>query len=891
MKSHKQRSDMQRQRSDGQQRPDAQRRSDMQQQRSDGQQRPDAQRRSDMQRQHSDGQHCSDVRSGRAGVPSRRSVPRLPRWAWPLLALPFLGALPSQAAWIDPQLQHLLAFRDGRLPIDAPFAPASVRQDHVRLYVTFKRTPSAADLRGLERQGVGFTRLEGSAGPAHVGLIYGVKVPWSLLPALERDPRIDRLEAVERRGRVPTMDLSMPEIQADTQRVIPQAGADGLTGRGQVIADFDTSVDLYHPALFKPDGGLYSWIDADEDGKFTPGIDAVDLNGDGKVNQGETLRLQENALFDVQYGPLIDGFLDADQDWLYADTDNDGKRDYGTTEKFGEKDLAYGEPLFIVDDEDGDNDLSPGEPLIRLGTSKVVAAMDGTGSGTVHTRGTNLLTLTPDPYPHGTSVADILLGDLSGRRFVGVAPEAELLAIDYEGKSFDIVSAMSWAKGQSADVMMYEFGNWTSEFLDGSSALEQAITNMASSGIPQVCPAGNIGQNNKHGKVLVPAGGNAIAVFFVDGTFAPTVTYLTGLWRQSLPKLRFDLVFISSDGVSSDPSITAIAGSTKSNTAGDYVSAVSSTSSRGTNMFDMTLYRQVQGKTVELNQGLYTLTVTNTGTSTATLHLWLADDKTAWSGGVTWITDPTGQSVGVIADPNYSVSSPATADGCIAVASYATRQREILGDLSRFSSRGPRIDETSLLDVAAPGNYDVYSAAASSATYYDASINQSPNYPHGTSWLFSGTSASAPHVAGTAALLKQLDSSLTHAQVEKAIRDGAVADTLTGTVPNERWGYGKLRVGNTVLKGDKAAPTFSVLVDRHPVFPNYLVVTVVPSERLSGPPSLSSSTTTVGAVVEVGPDLYTSTFLAPKSGTSITLSVSGKDLSGNTGISSTSYTY
>jgi hypothetical protein len=192
-----------------------------------------------------------------------------------------------------------------------------------------------------------------------------------------------------------------------------------------------------------------------------------------------------------------------------------------------------------------------------------------------------------------------------------------------------------------------------------------------------------------------------------------------------------------------------------------------------------------------------------------------------------------------------------------------------------------RLHDPEIVQVARDG-HDVFAARR-------AGLHERHGYA--TDWLFSGTSASAPHVAGTIALLKQLDSSLTHSTVEQAIRNGALADTATGAVPNESWGMGKLRAANSVLKADKVAPTFTVLATRHPVMSTWLVATVIPSERLQAPPVLSSTAVSVGPVVAQGEDLYTSTFLAPKTGTSFSLSVSGKDLAGNGTSTSVSVTY
>lgn len=794
------------------------------------------------------------------------------------LLLSTAGAEAKAPPQLDPWLLHMQGFREGRLPLDAPFAPRSVRQDTVRLLVVFEAPLSAPRLLALERLGARFERLPGGA-IAHVGPVYGLTLPWSRLAQLTREPDVLTIEAAERRMRIPSMDLSMPEIDWSDQRFSPSSGTDGLSGRGVTIADFDTSVDLTHPSLFYPDGGLYAWLDVDDDGRFTPGVDGVDLNDDQKLQAGERLRMLEAYLFSRSFGPQVDGIFDADADWLYADLDQSGAREAGLDADFGETDLAYGEPLFIVEDSDMDGELDIGETLVRLGTSKVKAGLDGQSSPIYHTRGTNLLTLTPDPYPHGTPVAGILVGDWHGRRYAGVAPEADLLAIQYDAPGIDLVSAMSWARDQGADVFLYEFGEWIGEFLDGTSALETAIKSMASSGLPQVCPAGNIGADGKHGRVMVAPSTTEEGIFQTDPTIpAPNAMYVTALWRQQNPILSLKVAFPDDTGAyNGSREVTVVPGQTTTDGAGNYVSAVSSKSTKNTNMLDLVLYRQDGGVNVRMRGGSYKVTIQNTGTSTATLHLFLGDDLYGW-GGNTWIAEGDG----AIRDAGYSVSSPGTGDSCITVGSYAYRTQATVGQLSTFSGRGPRIDETALLDVAAPGNFDVYSPVSTDAEYLNQEIGQFVSYAPGGYFQFGGTSAASAHAAGVAALLRQASPTMTHASAEAAIRAGATADTLTGTVPNNSWGMGRLKAGGALKSADQTGPTFQAVATRSPLMRGWVQITIIPSERLAGVPAVTG-VTGAGAVMDTGTDLYQLVAPAPSSGQSLTLTLSGVDLAGNSG--------
>ena len=63
-----------------------------------------------------------------------------------------------------------------------------------------------------------------------------------------------------------------------------------MTGDGVLIGDVDSIADIYHPTYFKGDAGYYDWIDVNGDGVLTPGVDAIDLNRNGQVDPGETIR-------------------------------------------------------------------------------------------------------------------------------------------------------------------------------------------------------------------------------------------------------------------------------------------------------------------------------------------------------------------------------------------------------------------------------------------------------------------------------------------------------------------------------------------------------------------------------------------------------------------------
>jgi hypothetical protein len=185
-------------------------------------------------------------------------------------------------------------------------------------------------------------------------------------------------------------------------------------------------------------------------------------------------------------------------------------------------------------------------------------------------------------------------------------------------------------------------------------------------------------------------------------------------------------------------------------------------------------------------EGLWNLKVVDNSENAVEVISNVADNVTSWAGGAEFTTYVS----------NYkNVTLPATSDRALVNGSYSTRGFEsydgdtgsavLPGGISEFSGRGPRINGPSLLDVCSPGNYDVYT----SRSHSDPAAYQLGSYRQ-----FSGTSAAGPHVAAAAALIQQAYPGMEPAQVEFLIKDAAAADAHTGTVYNETWGYGKLRI-------------------------------------------------------------------------------------------------
>ncbi|MBC7233982.1 MAG: S8 family serine peptidase [Chloroflexi bacterium] len=647
-----------------------------------------------------------------------------------------------------------------------PRIRALLQSDKVGVSIRFRPSLRQPSLAQMEKQlGIEFARVNGKT--ARVGNIYGARVSWEALEQLARWPGVERIDSTWKPVVAAPLDVSIPEIRANLVWNLLDAGGWPLTGRGVVIADFDTGVDVFHPDLWRADGGTYPWLDVDGNGRFDPGIDAVDLNRNGSAEPTERLNFIDSSSSPADGIPgTNDGAFHAATDWLYNDANGNSKRDFGPTSGFAEAHPTYGERLFLLNDSNQNGTVDIGEVLLALGTCKVQRVLGPNASEYI--RGVNLISAPPDSDGHGTQVCSILAGGNPGlRRYVGVAPDARLLVAQCLHNENTYTTYIPWAEENGAQIMLYEFGSWIQEFMDGTSNLERMLDAEAAKGIIQVAPAGNLAESNKHASLLLGGGApNNVANvrFAVPPGWGLKEAYLSVLWRAPLDALSVQLITPSGATVSLPGNDSVVIAD------GHYVVS-SRDRSPATSRFDIWIHRGG----ADITPGNWTLRLRNQTTSWVNVHAYVGDDVSSWEGGIIFLDN---------VDAMCTVTSPATANSAITVASYSTRAREGTtppGSLSPFSSQGPRIDGEWVMDLAAPGHYDI--ACARSKDISGATFGQ-------YAW-FGGTSAAAAHVAGAVALLLQRNPFLSPAQMMQLLQSTARQDAYTG-VRNERWGYGKL---------------------------------------------------------------------------------------------------
>ncbi|HKP84504.1 MAG TPA: S8 family serine peptidase [Blastocatellia bacterium] len=141
-----------------------------------------------------------------------------------------------------------------------------------------------------------------------------------------------------------------------------------------------------------------------------------------------------------------------------------------------------------------------------------------------------------------------------------------------------------------------------------------------------------------------------------------------------------------------------------------------------------------------------------------------------------WLQSHPGAQVSITPQPVGSVDVPSDA-------------------LAAFSSRGPSSLGGLKPDIAAPGT-NIYSGAI------NADNSQGVTDPSGFTAV-QGTSQAAPHVAGAAALVKQLHPSWTPAEVKSALMNSAMTDVFTTVAKTEKAGVLATGAGRVDL--DKAS--------------------------------------------------------------------------------------
>lgn len=575
-----------------------------------------------------------------------------------------------------------------------------------------------------------------------------------------------------------SVSLSQSKYEASTvlkEKFTDKSGAP-LTGKGVIIGDVDSGIDIFHPMFFFADGGDFKFIDVDGDGKLTPGTDGIDKNGNGSIDNDEVIRYQE--IRDNTWGMLSTmgqspNKYNPEFDFLYIDVNGNKKRDFGPKAGFSESDPTYGEQYFIAIDANKNGVIEAGETLTALKTSKVRAVRQR--DDVIRRRGVDLIMTEEDKNGHGTGVAGLIVGGHYGvQKIHGIAPDAEIIVssirYDYTPRFVrNFTDLVGFLKDEKVNILLFEDGEWMWEFMDGSSPEEEMVNQMARDGVTIIGGAGNMSGGNMVLIDKLKAGKEVTYTASCSGKPDEDVTkndgvFFSFLWRDAASNLKFEIE--TPDGKSTGE-LTEGSGILKT---GQYKIFYSrEVSPKGTVMMKFGASTQDS----DIVRGKFKIKVTSD--KDQEIRGYVVDVTQSWSGNARWINS------NAITDES-NICFPSTADSCMAIGAfvYNVGWMDVVGDLASYSSKGYNITGKLGVDITGPGH----------STF---STEKNNSYQ-----IFSGTSSAAPHVVGTAALLLQYDPTLTHEQVRKIILNSAKKDNFTGNVPNADWGYGKLDIEGAI---------------------------------------------------------------------------------------------
>ena len=670
-----------------------------------------------------------------------------------------------------------------------------ISDPRTEVVIEFTHELELNEIKDLEKKEVIFHRMVSTI--SHIATIYPINIPWIRILDLAQRDDVLKIEWGYKKYN-PALERSIPEIGANKVHSGINLG-EAFSGKGVKIGMIDTGVYWQHPTFWNPDpdpayeyllvasnGLLYA--DIDKNGEYSSDDKPINLFGPTGQN-ADILELDKSGFnFGYDYillgGPKVDPPLQKpspNQPWT-------------------------GSFWAIPKDENGNKKLDEGEHVIGLFQCKIRAFLNDTAEEVVMRQPDGWFYAAPQSFGdfvgHGTHVAAIAVGGQLGYSvFTGVAPGADLVLSSTTWYLSDIIQELDWVTQQGVDVINLSIGSLFDGPLDGTSLFERIIDQLfEEQGIPSAIAGGNDNENPLHILGILPSGKTKRYSFI---TFDPTSSRLREYYPDypsgsyfvinALWKGEADLAFrviTPTDQISlgnySNPSegFNPVLNATWK--------AVSNYGKENRmSRFYAPLMENVSLGAPETGTG-FALEVTNPSTVEVTVHIYLSGDV-----GTSGFWLAHWQESEPALDSRYLISSPATAEKAIAVTSYVTTEWDdasggpngyksnLRGEISKFASRGPRVDEAvNKPNIAAPGEL-IFSAASPNA-YLDVS-------PADLSG-FIGTSQATPHVSGSIALIIEAfpEMKKNPTMIIDALYQNVNTEGVDGALPNSVWGSGKL---------------------------------------------------------------------------------------------------
>jgi len=436
----------------------------------------------------------------------------------------------------------------------------------------------------------------------------------------------------------------------------------------------------------------------------------------------------------------------------------------------------------------------------------------------------------PSSGGHGTHVAGIAAGNgqatgrgQPGYRFIGMAPEADILSAsggeDSNGSALDAIAwmmAKAKAAGKPLAINM-SFGSYFGA-RDGTSNFEVGLSSAGGPGVVLVAAAGNEATDRLRAEGPLTQGGQLTFDVNVPAERRPGTPTSVVRLEAWYPGADGYSVIIQGPNCPASQPIGADAPAVALETACGLIGAVNG------GPFASNDDRQVQvimrnGQS-PLLPGIWRITIVGTrvtGGST-TLSVVTGEDGNDMTivavngapltGVTTQILTDTSSAKRVIAVASYNTNYSWTT--LLGTPSDTTPGAGPVGDLSSFSSRGPRrmcsnpvkCPQVMKPEITAPGALIMSTLAA------DKPVGDADNPTReadGVHVALNGTSMATPHVTGAMALLLQRYPSLTPEDAKRALFANVQKTSFTPAVPaytgadvppapNHDWGYGVLDV-------------------------------------------------------------------------------------------------
>jgi hypothetical protein len=436
-----------------------------------------------------------------------------------------------------------------------------------------------------------------------------------------------------------------------------------------------------------------------------------------------------------------------------------------------------------------------------------------------------------DTNGHGTNVAGVLIGNGAetgcsqpAYRYIGMAPRAEFIEVATDFSDAGIIDGVNYIFQKAAAlgkdcVVNLSLGGQSGPH-DGSDDFSSAISALTGPGKIVVASAGNDQEDKIHGKLTTSSTTVGVDKFVVNiptysknsGTYNDYV--LVAGWYDPTASL---VIRVKGPQAGDTLSCGFGAFNTRSTgTTGSTIYIANQNAAEGfggtakARQFEVEIY---DGTTNQLPRiGNWEIDVVANGAASLARRadVWIYAAQLGASGVIPKVT------TGI--DYTTLVGEPAAGDSVLAVAAHTTKPSwyscadaatysfsptPTMNAIASFSNVGPRRDGVLKPEISAPGfgvaTTHSSAAAALAGTGWDAD--------DGVHEIAAGTSFSAPHVAGAAALLLQAMPGASPSKLRLAFESHARADAYTGAVPNTTWGYGKLDIYATL---DHVAPTVAV---------------------------------------------------------------------------------